>query len=214
MMKRFISEILILSISMICYAQSAPSGNASEGQIPPPPPNDSVVREGGPQRHPRITASEVTERMIAELNLDEKQAKKVEKLNKKHASVIEGIHPQTPDGQKPPKDFAGGGRGGHGGRMGGGPGGMGGPPPGGGMGGGPGGGPGGMGGPPSGGMNGEMPRQEDFGTQLVKLGKKQEDYDKKLAKILSADQMTLYETNIKPQYASQWQMQEYIMFGR
>ena len=43
-----------------------------------------------PQRMKRMTQEQMTEKMISELKLDEKQAKKVTKLNKKFKTLIEG----------------------------------------------------------------------------------------------------------------------------
>ena len=66
-----------------------------------------------PQRAKRLTYEQMTEKMVKELTLDEKQAKKVTKLNKKYKTLIEGerlrvgefgsgIQMERPQGQRPP----------------------------------------------------------------------------------------------------------------
>jgi hypothetical protein len=112
-----------------------------------------------PQRMKRMTQEQMTEKMISELKLEEKQAKKVTKLNKKFKTLIEGEQQENMKGQRPPMGQGrpdgnrGGGRPSGGGFGGGMPGGMGGPGGAGGFGGGMGGrGGGGMQGGPHGGM--------------------------------------------------------------
>ena len=85
-----------------------------------------------------MTQEQMTEKMVSELKLNEKQAKKVTKLNKKFKTLIEGEQQDNMKGQRPPmgQGRPDGNRGG--GRPGGG---VGGGMPGGGMGG-----PGGAGG--------------------------------------------------------------------
>ncbi|MBO7417709.1 MAG: hypothetical protein J6U14_02050 [Bacteroidaceae bacterium] len=138
--------------------------------------------QGGPQggqRPQRLTVDQVNTRMQEELKLDEAQMKQVVKLNKKYSSLYEGM-------------AMGGGGGFGGGRpMGGG----GGAPMGGGGGGDFGGGGGGMGG----GMgNANSVRFTPSQTTPEQLAKKQqiqqEAYEKKLKKILSAEQYATYES--------------------
>ena len=114
----------------------------------------------------RMTQEQMTEKMISELKLDEKQAKKVTKLNKKFKTLIEGEQQENMKDQRPPMGQGrpdgnrGGGRpgGGFGGSMPGG--GMGGPGGAGGFGGGMQGGP--RGGMPPGGFGGHGSRQKDI----------------------------------------------------
>ena len=114
----------------------------------------------------RMTQEQMTEKMISELKLDEKQAKKVTKLNKKFKTLIEGEQQENMKGQRPPMGQGrpdgnrGGGRpnGGFGGGMPGG--GMGGPGGTGGFGGDMQGGP--RGGIPPGGFGGHGSRQKDI----------------------------------------------------
>ena len=113
-----------------------------------------------------MTQEQMTEKMISELKLDEKQAKKVTKLNKKFKTLIEGEQQENMKGQRPPMGQGrpdgnrGGGRpnGGFGGGMPGG--GMGGPGGTGGFGGDMQGGP--RGGIPPGGFGGHGSRQKDI----------------------------------------------------
>ena len=49
----------------------------------------------------RMTQEQMTEKMISELKLDEKQAKKVTKLNKKFKTLIEGEQQENMKGQRP-----------------------------------------------------------------------------------------------------------------
>ena len=53
-------------------------------------------------RHHRITHEQMTKKMTKELQLDEKQQKKVAKLNKKYKTLIEGEQMERPQGQRPP----------------------------------------------------------------------------------------------------------------
>ena len=71
-------------------------------------------------RPQRITQEQMTRRMVRELMLDEKQTKKVTKLNKKFKKLIEGEQQDNMKGQRP---TMGQGRPGGGGGMQGGPGG-------------------------------------------------------------------------------------------
>ena len=104
------------------------SGSAMAQESQPNGQDSKVMR---PKRV-RMTQEQMTEKMISELKLDEKQAKKVTKLNKKFKTLIEGEQQDNMKGQRPPmgQGRPGGNRGG--GRPGGG---FGGGMPGGGMGG-------------------------------------------------------------------------------
>ena len=55
-----------------------------------------------PQRMKRITQEQMTRRMVRELMLDEKQTKKVTKLNKKFKKLIEGEQQDNMKSQRPP----------------------------------------------------------------------------------------------------------------
>ena len=59
-----------------------------------------------PQRMKRMTQEQMTEKMISELKLDEKQAKKVTKLNKKFKTLIEGEQQENMKDQRPPMGWA------------------------------------------------------------------------------------------------------------
>jgi len=96
-----------------------------------------MAQEDMPRRQKRVTYEQMTEKMVKELQLDEKQQKKVAKLNKKYKTLIEGEQVERPQGQRPPMGERPSGRpsGGMGGPGGGMPGGFGGGMPGGGFGG-------------------------------------------------------------------------------
>jgi hypothetical protein len=165
----------------------------------------------------RLTQEQMTEKMVSDLKLDEKQAKKVTKLNKKFKTLIEGEQQDNMKGQRPPMGQGrpdgnrGGGRpsgGGFGGGMPGG--GMGGPGGAGGFGGGMGGrGGGGMQGGPHGGMppgeGGQQHASYDYDKQQTK-------YDKKIRKILSDEQYEGY-LKLKPQFYSQRRTRDFLMGG-
>lgn len=169
------------------------------------------------QRRNHLTVDSVNTMMVSQLALDANQEKLVRKLNKKYASIIEGIDPAEMNKQKSNSGMSsqfGGQMGGHGGGMGGGgmQGGMGGP--GGGMGGG--GMQGGMGGP-GGGMGGQQPDMNGGGQQsqedtFATLDKKQTRYDNKLKKILSEQQYEGY-AKIKSKFASQTMYRDFLMGG-
>lgn len=165
----------------------------------------------------RLTQEQMTEKMVSDLKLDEKQAKKVTKLNKKFKTLIEGEQQDNMKGQRPPMGQGrpdgnrGGGRpsgGGFGGGMPGG--GMGGPGGAGGFGGGMGGrGGGGMQGGPHGGMppgeGGQQQASYDYDKQQTK-------YDKKIRKILSDEQYEGY-LKLKPQFYSQRKTHDFLIGG-
>ena len=80
--------------------------------------NETASQLSVPQKDRRMTYEQMTEQMVAELQLDEKQQKKIAKLNKKYKTLIEGEQREKSKGGQPPKgERPSGGR----------PGGMGGP---------------------------------------------------------------------------------------
>ena len=148
-----------------------------------------------PQRMKRITQEQMTRRMVRELMLDEKQTKKVTKLNKKFKKLIEGEQQDNMKGRRPPM-----GQGRPGGNQGGGApgGGMGGPRGGGGM---------------QGGPRGSMPQGGESQQASYNYDKQQLKYDKKLRKLLSADQYEGY-LRLKPQFYSQRRIREFLLGGK
>ena len=160
-----------------------------------------------PKRMQRVTHEQMTEKMASELQLDEKQTKKVTKLNEKYKTLIEGEQYERPQGQRPPTgqgqrpDMNGGRpRGGMSGGIGGS---FGGGMPGGGMGNAG----GGMGDP-----RGGIP-QGGFGEQHnYDYDKQQTAYDEKIKKILSEQQYEGY-LKLKPQFASQRRIREFLIGG-
>jgi hypothetical protein len=141
----------------------------------------------------RVSHEQMTQMMVNDLKLDTKQQKKVAKLNKKYQTLIEGEEHKAPDFGRPPMGKRPqGGPGEHGGFGGG-------MPPRGGFGGGMPGGPRGSGMP--GGHHSE--KSYDF-------DKKQQKYDKAIAKILSDEQMEGYK-KIKPMFASQCRIKEFLL---
>lgn len=165
----------------------------------------------------RLTQEQMTAKMVSDLKLDEKQTKKVTKLNKKYKKLIEGESQEGQGGQRPPMGQGrpdgnrGGGRpsgGGFGGGMPGG--GMGGPGGAGGFGGGIGShGGGGMQGGPRGGMppgeGGQQQASYDYNKQQTK-------YDKQMRKLLSDEQYEGY-LKLKPQFYSQRKIREFLIGG-
>ena len=169
------------------------------------------AQEQAPKKK-RIGYEQMTQIMTRDLKLDEKQQKKVAKLNKKYKTLIEGEEHKAPEGGRPPMGERP--SGGPGGMSGGGPGGggFGGGMPGGGMpgGGGFGGGmPGGGfgGGPRGGGMPGGHSQDKSYD-----FDKNQKKYDKAISKILSSEQMDGYQ-QIKPKFASQRRVREFLLGG-
>ena len=163
-----------------------------------------MAQEDMPRRQKRVTYEQMTEKMVKELQLDEKQQKKVAKLNKKYKTLIEGEQVERPQGQRPPMGERPSGRpsGGMGGPGGGMPGGFGGGMPGGGFGGRG----GGMPGSPRGGMSGEQSQEKSYDYD-----KQQQKYDKAIGKILTEQQYEGYQ-KIKPQFYSQRINREFL-FG-
>ena len=161
------------------------------------------------RRQKRVTYEQMTEQMVKELQLNEKQQKKVTKLNKKYKTLIEGEQAESPQGQRPPMGELPSGRpsgrpsGGMGGPGGGMPGGFGGGMPGGGFGGRGGGMPGGQ----RGGMPGEQSQEKSYDYD-----KQQQKYDKAIGKILSEQQYESY-LKIKPQFASQRRVRDFLLGG-
>jgi len=142
----------------------------------------------------RITYEQITAQMTSQLQLDEKQQKKIAKLNKKYKTLIEGEHLQHPQGQRPSQgEHRSGIPGDHRG-----PGSFGGGMPSGGFGGH--GGPRGFGGAPS----------QD---STYDYDKKQQKYDKAISKILSKQQYDGY-LRIKSQFASQRRIRDFLMGGQ
>ena len=148
-----------------------------------------MAQEPTHKRKP-VTYEQVTKTMVKDLQLDEKQQKKITKLNKKYKTLIEGEQREAPGNGKPKM----------GERPAGGPpsGGM----PGDGFGGGMPGGRGGFGGGMPGGPSSENSYDYD---------KKQKKYDKAISKILTDKQMEGYQ-KIKPQFASQRRVRDFL-FG-
>ena len=169
-----------------------------------------TAQEDMPRRQKRVTYEQMTEKMVKELQLDEKQKKKVAKLNKKYKTLIEGEQVERPQGQRPPMGERPSGRpsGGMGGPGGGMPGGFGGGMPSGGMGGHGG---GMQGGPRGGGMG--MPGGSQPSESSYDYDKQQQKYDKAIGKILSEQQNESY-LKIKPQFASQRRVREFLLGGQ
>ena len=168
-------------------------------------------------RRVMMTQEQMTEKMVSELKLNEKQAKKVTKLNKKFKTLIEGEQQDNMKGQRPPMGQGrpvgnrGGGRPGSG--FGGGmpSGGMGGPGGAAGFGGGmPSGGMGGRGGGMHGGPRGGMPSGAQQSS--YDYDKEQQKYDKQMRKLLSDEQYEGY-LKLKPQFYSQRSVREFLMVG-
>ena len=157
----------------------------------------SVLAQEQAPKKKRIGYEQMTQIMTKDLKLDEKQQKKVAKLNKKYKTLIEGEERKAPEGGRPPMGER---------PSGGGPGGMpGGGPGGGGFGGGmPG---GGFGGGPRGGMPGGQSQDKSYD-----FDKNQKKYDKAISKILSSEQMDGYQ-QIKPKFASQRRVRGFLLGG-
>ena len=62
----------------------------------------NLTAQGNMPRRHHVTYEQMTEKMVKELQLDEKQQKKVAKLNKKYKTLIEGQEMERPQGQRPP----------------------------------------------------------------------------------------------------------------
>ena len=189
---------------MLLFALLTPAGLVAQD-------NEQEAQMGRPARVQRMTYEQMTEKMVSELQLDEKQAKKVTKLNKKYKTLIEGQQTERPQGQRPPQgERPSGGRPSGGGSMSGG--GMGGR--GGGFGGGMlGGGMGGHGGGMQGGPRGGMPQGGPGEQNNYDYDKQQTKYDEKIKKILSDEQYEGY-LKLKPQFASQLRIREFLMGGQ
>jgi len=164
-----------------------------------------------PQRTQYMTHEQMTERMVSELQLNAKQAKKVTKLNSKYKTLIEGQPMERQQAQRPPmrqkqRSNGAGDRPGGAGR---GADGMGGNSFGGAM-------PrGGMGGPDGGmpdGERGRMPQRESGQQAAYDYDKEQTKYDQKIKKILTEEQYKGYLT-LKPLFASQRRIRDFLMGG-
>ena len=165
-----------------------------------------IAQEEMPKRAKKVTYEQMTEKMVKELQLDEKQQKKVSKLNKKYKTLIEGEKKERQQGQRPPmgerpSGRPSGGVGGPGGRFGGGM-------PDRGMGGQSG---GTQGGPRDGGMG--MPGSGRPSESSYDYDKQQQKYDKAIAKVLNEQQYEGYQ-KIKPQFASQRRVREFLLGGQ
>ena len=195
--------MVMLSGSLVAQDSSTPGAHGSERKMP---------------KRNRITYEQMTEKMVKELQLDEKQQKKVAKLNKKYKTLIEGerlrvgdgtsgMQVERPQGQRPPMGERPSGRpsGGMGGPGGGG---FGGGMPGGGM---DGHGGGMQGGPRGGGMG--MPGGSKPSESTYDYDKHQQKYDKAIAKILTEQQYEGYQ-KIKPQFASHRKIREFLLGGQ
>ena len=79
--------MVMLSGSLMAQDSSTSGAQSSEKKMP---------------KRNRITYEQMTEKMVKELQLDEKQQKKVAKLNKKYKTLIEGEQVERPQGQRPP----------------------------------------------------------------------------------------------------------------
>ena len=188
--------MLMLSNSLIAQNSSTSRGHSSAKNM---------------HKRNHITYEQMTEKMVKELQLDEKQQKKVAKLNKKYKTLIEGEQVERPQGQRPPMGERPSGNGGGrpiGGMGGPGGGGFGGGMPGGGMGG-----HGGdmQGGPRGGGMG--MPGGGQPSESSYDYDKQQQKYDKAIGKILTEQQYEGYQ-KIKPQFYSQRKNREFLFGGQ
>lgn len=65
--------------------------------------NETAFQMDRPQKGERLTYEKMTEQMVTELQLDEKQQKKVAKLNKKYKTLIEGEERKIPQEGQPTK---------------------------------------------------------------------------------------------------------------
>lgn len=195
----------VLLLGMLLAASSLTMAQNNEQKTP-------QASDGQPMGRPPIrehfTVDSLNNYMDSHLNLTEKQAKKVKKLNSQYAEVIEGIHPDK-DGKSGQRPSQGGGPNGMGGGR------PSGPPPSGGMQGGPGG-MGGHGGGPGGGHSMGpgmgMPSSESSSDPFKEMESKQSKYDKKLKKILNDSQYAAYE-KVKPRFASQRMYRDFLLFG-
>ena len=133
-----------------------------------------------------MTQEQITDKMVSDLKLDEKQAKKVTKLNKKFKTLIEGEQQDNMKGQRPPM-----GQGRPDGNRGGGR-------PGGGM---------------QGGPRGGMPPTGNQQQSSYDYDKQQSKYDKQMRKLLSDEQYESY-LKLKPQFYSQRRIREFLMGGK
>ncbi len=176
---RMMSVIFGLMLTLETMAQDTLFVAPSRAGVPGLPPEDEAT---DPHNVQHYTHEQMTEMMVADLKLDEKQTKKVGKLNKKYKTLIEGSQsmgmlserPSMKKGSRPSG-------GGFGGAM-----------PGGGMGG------------PRGGMPLGNPGQASEYDYT--------NYEKNLRKLLSDEQYEDY-LKLKPQFASQRRIREFLMGG-
>lgn len=194
-MKKIFLACIFLAASSFAMAQDAGQSQQKQGNGQP---------MGMPPTRSHFTVDSLNTYMDSHLNLTEKQAKKVKKLNSKYSEVIEGMQPGkgSNGGQRPPQG------GGPGGSVNGRPSG---PPPSGGMGGMQGG-HGGMGGPGGPGMGTPPSRSSSNSDPFKEMESKQEKYDKQLKKILNDSQYAEYE-KVKPKFASQRMYRDFLLRG-
>ena len=177
---------------MLLFALLIPAGTMAQD-------NEQATQAGRPARVQRMTYEQMTEKMVSELQLDEKQAKKVTKLNKKYKTLIEHLQNENrPSGRPSGGGGMPGGMGGRGGSFGGGM---------------PGGGMGGRGGGMQGGPRGGMPQGGPSEQNSYDYDKQQTKYDEKIKKILSEEQYEGY-LKLKPQFASQRRIRDFLMGGQ
>ncbi len=203
--------LTILCFTLITNPLQAQNGDMGNTQ--------DNIQDNKPVEEQHLTYAQMTELMVNELHLNEKQQVKLTKINRRFKNLIEGEQRQLPMMGEQPEGGMGGGPSG-GGMMGGGPSGggmmgggmMGGGPSGGGM----------MGGRPSGGMGGGMmgggPRGGGMmdgprgggGPQSYDYDRQQSKYDKAVRKLFTDDQYEGYK-KIKSQFYSQRRIRDFLL---
>ncbi len=181
------------------------------------------MQDNGQEEEQHLTYDQMTELMVSELHLNEKQQVKLTKINRRFKNLIEGDHREPPSmgGFGSPQAGEGSERDGHGGggrMMGGGTmgGGMMGGHGGGHMGGGPMGGHGGMmgggmmGGHGGGHMGGGPMGGPGGGPEAYDYDKQQRKYDKAVRKLFNDEQFEGYK-KIKTQFYSQRRIKEFLL---
>ncbi len=197
-------KVLLLGMLLAVASMGMAQNNEQKAQQP-----HGGQPAGLPPMRRHFTVDSLNNYMDSHLNLTEKQAKKVRKLNSKYAEIIEGMHPGK-DGKSGQRPAQGGGPGGMGGGR------PSGPPPSGGMGGMQGG-PGGMGGH-GGGLGGDpgmgIPSSgsNNATDPFKEMESKQSKYDKQLRKILNDSQYAEYE-KVKQKFASQRMYRDFLLYG-
>lgn len=157
------------------------------------------AQEKRPEKPQHVTYEQMTTQMTKELQLNEKQQKKVAKLNKKYKQLIEGERNRPSADRRPPMEGKPNGNRGveHGGGM-----------PGGGMRGQG----GGFGGGMHGGPRGDIPTGQRQ-ANAYDYDKKQEKYDKKIEKLFTPDQYEGYK-KLKKQFFSQRRYRNFLLGGQ